>query len=94
VCAHCVCVCVCVCVCMCARVGSIGILWKCCERASRQPRARNRQHSTVTRGAQVASTVARDLASMTIAPSPVKKVAADDEWATVPVKSKKKSSKA
>lgn len=43
---------------------------------------------------EVASTVARDLASMTIAPSPVKKVAADDEWATVPVKSKKKSSKA
>eukprot|EP00802_Teleaulax_amphioxeia_P017257 Tamp_17407.p2 GENE.Tamp_17407~~Tamp_17407.p2 ORF type:complete len:328 (+),score=112.46 Tamp_17407:72-1055(+) len=38
--------------------------------------------------------VARDLTSLTIAPSPVKKVAEEDEWNTVPVKSKKKSSKA
>lgn len=43
---------------------------------------------------EVANTVARDLATMTIAPSPVKKVVEEDEWATVPVKTKKKSSKA
>lgn len=42
---------------------------------------------------EVATTVARD-ASMTIAPSPAKQVVTEgDEWATVPVKTKKKSSK-
>mmetsp|Transcript_98765 Transcript_98765/g.159224 ORF Transcript_98765/g.159224 Transcript_98765/m.159224 type:complete len:311 (+) Transcript_98765:101-1033(+) len=48
---------------------------------------------------EVATTVARDLATMTIAPSPVKKVVTeevteDEDWATVPVKTKKKSAKA